>query len=56
MILENNCYYRREIRKLKRLKDGHICFIAEEEKGEIAGYCWVAFEEIYLGEIRKKWN
>ena len=38
----------------KRLKDGHICFIAEEENGKIAAYGWAAFREIYLTEINKK--
>lgn len=38
---------------LKRLNDGHLCFIAER-KGDIVGYCWVAFQELYIIEIDKK--
>jgi len=42
-------------RKLaKRLRNGHICFIAEERKKQIVGYFWVAFREIFLSEIGKK--
>ena len=37
----------------KRLSDGHLCFIAER-KGDIAGYCWVAFRELYISEIGRK--
>jgi GNAT superfamily N-acetyltransferase len=37
----------------KRLNDGHLCFIAERE-GDIVGYCWVAFQELYVSEIDKK--
>jgi len=39
---------------LKRLEDNDLCFVAEGRKGEIAGHCWVAFQEIYLSEIDKK--
>lgn len=44
--------YERNLRK--RLENGHICFIAEDKKGQIVGYCWVAFHEIFLSEISKK--
>ena len=37
----------------KRLNDGHLCFIAKR-KGDVVGYCWVAFRELYVSEIDKK--
>lgn len=37
----------------KKLKEGHVCFIAER-KGDILGYCWVAFRELYVREIDRK--
>jgi len=39
---------------LERLDNGHLCFVTVEREGKIVGYCWVAFNEIYLSEIDRK--
>ena len=54
MILKELLRKKYEHNLLKRQKDGHICFIAEEEKQKIAAYCWAAFREIYITEIHRK--
>ena len=38
---------------LRRTENGHLCFVAQNSQGEIIGYIWIAFDEIYIGEILK---
>lgn len=38
---------------LRRTENGHVCFVAQNSQGEIIGYVWIAFDELYIGEILK---
>lgn len=44
---------RHEETTMKRLRDGDICFLAEDEKGDIVGFCWIVFHQSFVREIAR---
>ena len=41
---------RHELGLIRRLRDGDICFLAENEKGDIVGMLWVVFRQSFVRE------